>query len=162
MGLIIVCTPWCCCKEYIFKMLKTLPSILSATKSGCFIIFDQERVMKKAVCSNCYSGQNYLGAREQWGMCNVGRQRREGKGEQEVCVSQGRPRIPLQMSCLSQYFTGDELMQKPCISVHAVIVHPIPPEYRWKWEKGENAPWILVSLPSSTCQSLTGPHDISV
>ena len=35
---------------------------------------------------------------------------------------------------------GDELMQKPYISVHAVIVHPIPPEYRWKWGKGENSP----------------------
>lgn len=34
----------------MFKMLKTLPSILSATKSGCFIIFDQEGVMKKAMC----------------------------------------------------------------------------------------------------------------
>ena len=32
---------------------------------------------------------------------------------------------------------GDELMQKPYISVHAVIVHPIPPEYRWKWGKRE-------------------------
>ena len=91
-----------------------------------------------------------------------------GEAEKRRKRGAGGLRLPRAMQNISSdvmplsILYGDELMQKPYISVHSVIVHPIPPEYRWKWGKGENSPWILVSFPSSAWKSLTGPHDITV